>query len=495
MYSLSFLTFVSFSLSLLLTPVVRNVFQRIGVVDPPDGKRKLHHRPIPRVGGIAIALSYALAFGLLLLTNLRGGAIVWDALPFACKLFPAAGLVFAIGLLDDLVALRPVYKLLGQIAASLVAYSAGIHVTALGTQHLGSLWSVPITVLWLVACMNAMNLIDGVDGVAAGVGLFATLTSLVAALMQHNVELALATLPLAGCLLGFLRYNFSPASIFLGDCGSLFIGFLLGCYGVLWSQKSATMLGMVAPLIAFSIPLLDTSLAIARRFLRRQPIFRADRGHIHHRLLDRGLSPRKVAFLLYGICAIAAFFSLVIINSHYEMLVIVVFCTAIGIGVQHLRYIEFDMAGRMLLQGAFRRLLSAQISVHNFESTLALATTPDECWSVLTKAYKDFGFYQIEMQLAGHKYVDEVTQSDASRAWRVELPLSEDDYVHLTREFGPNPQHNVVAPFANVLRKTLESKLSTFSPANSALSSDLSPAQAYAEQWQYASAGTSCSDR
>jgi UDP-GlcNAc:undecaprenyl-phosphate GlcNAc-1-phosphate transferase len=139
------------------------------------------------------------------------------------------------------------------------------------------------------------------------------------------VELALATLPLAGCLLRFLRYNFNPASIFLGDCGSLFIGFLLGCYGVLWSQKSATMLGMAAPLMAFSIPLLDTTLAIARRFLRKKSIVGADRGHIHHRLLDRGLSPRKVAFLLYGICAIAALFSLVMVNNHYEVLIIAIF--------------------------------------------------------------------------------------------------------------------------------------------------------------------------
>ena len=495
MYSLLFLGFTSFLLSSLLTPIVSNVFRRLGIVDQPDNARKLHQRPIPRVGGVAIALSYALAFGLLVLTNLKGGVIVWGALPFAWRLFPAAGLVFAVGLLDDLVGLKPAPKLLGQIAASLVAYFAGIHIDAVGGQNFGHWWSAPVTVLWLVACMNAMNLIDGVDGLAAGVGLFATATSLAAALMQHNVELALATLPLAGCLLGFLRYNFNPASIFLGDCGSLFIGFLLGCYGVLWSQKSATMLGMAAPLMAFSIPLLDTSLAIARRFLRKESIFRGDRGHIHHRLLDRGLSPRKVALLLYGVCAIAAFFSLVMVNNHYEMLIVVLFCTAMGVGIQHLGYIEFDMAGQLLLQGAFRRLLNAQISINNFESTLARATTADECWSVLKKAYKDFGFYQIEMQLAGHKYVDEVSQSYASPAWRLEIPLSEDDYVRLTREFGPHPQHNVVAPFANVLRKTLELKLSTFSSAETLMGSELSSAEAYTEQWQYASVGNSCSDR
>src|SRR5437764_1589081 len=137
-----------------------------------------------------------------------------------------------------------------------------------------------------------MNLIDGLDGLASGIGLFASATALLAALLQNNIALAYATVPLVGCLLGFLRFNFNPATIFLGDCGSLFIGFLLGCYGVLWSQKSATILGMTAPLMALSIPLLDTTIAIIRRFVRQQPIFSGDRDHIHHRLLDRGLTPR-----------------------------------------------------------------------------------------------------------------------------------------------------------------------------------------------------------
>src|SRR5947208_12565007 len=127
----------------------------------------------------------------------------------------------------------------------------------------------------------------GGDGLAAGLGLFATLTMAIAALLHGNLTLAIATAPLAGALLGFLRYNFNPASIFLGDSGSLLVGFLLGCYGVLWTQKSATLLGMAAPLMALSIPLLDTALAIVRRFLRHQPIFGADRGHIHHKLLAR----------------------------------------------------------------------------------------------------------------------------------------------------------------------------------------------------------------
>jgi len=140
-----------------------------------------------------------------------------------------------------------------------------------------------------VACVNAFNLIDGLDGLAAGLGLFATLTTFAAALLQQNFELAIATVPLSGALLGFLRYNFSPATIFLGDCGSQTVGFLLGCYGVLWSQKATTLLGMTAPVMALSIPLLDTALSVARRLLGGRPIFRADRGHIHHRPWIAGL--------------------------------------------------------------------------------------------------------------------------------------------------------------------------------------------------------------
>ena len=157
--------------------------------------------------------------------------------------------------------------------------------------------AVPLTILWLVGCSNAFNLIDGLDGLATGVGLFATATAFLSALLTGNIALAIVTAPLLGALLGFLPYNFSPASIFMGDCGSLTVGFLLGCFGVIWSQKSATLLGMTAPLIALAIPLLDTALAIARRFLRRQPVFGADRGHIHHRLLARGFTPRRVAYI------------------------------------------------------------------------------------------------------------------------------------------------------------------------------------------------------
>lgn len=461
MYSLLFLGITAFFLSLWLTPVVRDLFLRLGVVDKPDNRRKLHKGPIPRVGGVAVALAYMLAFALLLVIPLHMGNVL-RAFPGSSKIFPAAGIVFFVGLFDDLLGLRPWQKLTGQTLAACAAYAAGIHVSSFGGAHLAPWLSLPLTVLWLVACTNALNLIDGIDGLAAGIGLLATTTSLLAAGMQHNMELALATLPLLGSLLGFLRYNFNPATIFLGDCGSLFVGFLLGCYGVLWSQKSATMLGMMAPLIALSIPLLDTSLAILRRYLRFAPIMSADRGHIHHRLLERGFAPRTVALLLYAICAVAAIFSLSMVNNKYEGFVVVMFGVFTLVGIQRLGFIEFDTFGRMFVEGSFRRLLSSQISLRHFEAALSLAKTSDECWELLREAYRAFGFVEMEMRLAGCVYSDSSPVSNGAKIWRLEIPLSPSDYVRLTRECGPSAQNSVVAGFADVLHRTLEAKLAAF---------------------------------
>jgi UDP-GlcNAc:undecaprenyl-phosphate/decaprenyl-phosphate GlcNAc-1-phosphate transferase len=489
MYSLLFLAFTSFVLSLLLTPVVRNIFRRLGLVDHPDDARKLHNRPIPRVGGIAVALAYTLAFGLLLVTNLKAGNIVWNAFPLIWKLFPAAVLIFVTGLLDDLFRLKPWQKLAGQIAAATVAYFAGVQVLGVGGSHFVAWWlSFPATIVWLVACCNALNLLDGIDGLAAGIGFVATATTVLAAAMQHNVELLMATVPLAACLLAFLRYNFNPATIFLGDCGSLFIGFLLGCDGVLWSQKSTTILGMTAPLMALSIPLLDTSLAILRRFLRRQPIFGADRNHIHHRLLERGFTPRRVALLLYGMGALAAVFSLSMASDYFEVPVILVFCIAAWIGIRHLGYVEFNTAGRMLMQGSFRNLLNAHITLKTFECKLSAAKTPDECWTILKNTYRDFGFYQVRLQLAGCYYTENAGKPDPSRIWKVEIPLSDHDYVHLVREFDSAAKHNTVAPFADILRKALEEKISVFLPKPS-LALDIQALEPIPAHYQTASAG------
>ncbi|MDR3413185.1 MAG: MraY family glycosyltransferase, partial [Formivibrio sp.] len=255
MYSLLFLGFVSLALSLVLTPLVRNLAWHYGIVDLPDQQRKIHNTPIPRLGGVAIFAAVIGAYGLLLIARLSSGAIVWDNLPLVLHLLPALAVVFGIGLIDDIVTVPPWVRLSAEAIAATFAWFGGVQIYAInGYSFSGDIVSLIVTVLWIVTCANAINLIDGVDGLATGVSLFASVTMLIAALLDHNFPMALALMPLAGALLGFLRFNFTPASIFLGDCGSLTIGFLLGCFGAVWSEKSTTLLGLTAPLIVLAVP-------------------------------------------------------------------------------------------------------------------------------------------------------------------------------------------------------------------------------------------------
>ena len=457
MYSLGLLACSSFLLALLLTPLCRNLFRRWNLVDHPDGGRHSHAIPIPRVGGIPIMAAYLGAFVLLLVTPFLAGGFVREGLPLTLRVFPAATLVFAVGLIDDLIELKPWQKFAAQALAACAAFWAGVAVTNLGGIAVPSWLSLPLTVLWLVGCSNAFNLIDGIDGLAAGAGLFATVTILVGALLHGNVPLAIATVPLAGALLGFLRFNFNPASIFLGDSGSLTIGFLLGCFGVLWGQKSTAMLGMTAPLMALAVPLIDTGVAIARRFLRRQPIMSADAGHIHHRLLARGLTPRRVALLLYGACGLAAGLSLLssIAQDQYKGLIILVFCAAAWIGVQHLGYVEFGVAGRMFAAGAFRRHLNNQLALQAFEEALAVSATTEERWRAICESCRRFGFTHVELQLNGRLFEKALVDTNGNPVWNLEITLADGDHLRLKRCFGESQVPTVLVPFAEALHKNL----------------------------------------
>jgi UDP-GlcNAc:undecaprenyl-phosphate GlcNAc-1-phosphate transferase len=461
MYSLLTLALASFTLSFLLTPLIRNLALRFALLDRPDHLRKLHTAPVPRIGGLPIALAYLAALGILLLSPLQGDTIVEQSLPLIWKLLPAAVLVFATGLFDDLIGLKPWQKLLGQLAAASLAYWAGVQIHGFASYSITGWLAFPITLLWLIGCTNAINLIDGVDGLAVGVGLFATITTLVAALLQGNMTLALATAPLAGALVGFLRYNFNPASIFLGDSGSLWLGFLLGCYAVIWSQKSATLLGMTAPLIALSIPLLDTALSILRRFLRGQPIFGADRSHIHHRLLDRGLTPRRAVLLLYAVCGLAAAFSLLqsTLRNQFAGLVIVLFCAAAWLGIQHLGYAELTVARRLIFRGTFHRVFNAQLQFRTLEQALTAATSVEECWQIIRDASRDSGFTHLALQLDHTVFEESLRHAEPSNSWTMRMPLSGSGLLNLTGEFEDPDRAMVAAPFAHAMRRSLQSAL------------------------------------
>ena len=456
MYSLIFLCVVSFALSLFLTPLVRNTARRLGFVDRPDHNRKIHSLPIPRVGGVAIVAATLGAYALLFLARLSAGQIIRSEVPFAVRLLPAILVIFAVGLADDIFDVRPWHKLAGQIVAAILAWTGGIHLGAIGGHPFSPTTSFVLTIVWIVACANAVNLIDGVDGLAVGVGLFATITTLIAGLLHGNMELVYATAPLAGALLGFLRFNFNPASIFLGDSGSLTLGFLLGCYGIVWSEKSTTLLSLTAPLLALSVPLLDACLAIVRRFFRQKPIFQADRGHIHHRMLSQGLTPRRVVIVLYGFCAIAAAASLMMTAMHqkYQGFIIVLVCLTAWLGLQHLGYNEFGVAGKLALGGAIRGLLSAQLALIGVEQELSKAKTLEECWTVLCNACTQFGFSGIELQLDGVKYRGETIGS-----WYVRIDFPGHGYVNLMRKHGAKDRGAAAVLFIDCVARILTHKL------------------------------------
>ena len=386
--------------ALLVTPVVGKIFVQYGIVDRPDGQRKLHHGAIPRVGGIIIVASYLAAFGAFAALHHNWMSEISRDNHQILLLVLAAAIIFFLGLWDDLFGLRASLKLAIQIAAAGMVVWAGLRVDCLFYHPMSFVVSTAFTVFWLVLCTNAFNLIDGMDGLATGIGLFASLTVLCVGLWTGSVPLVLATIPLAGALIGFLCFNFSPASVFLGDSGSYTIGFLLGCFGIIWSEKSTTVLGMAAPALAFTVPLLDVWLSVVRRFLRMKPLFEADHGHIHHKILDLGLTTRRAAMALYGLTVLCATLSLALSFGHhrYGGIVITAFCLLILGTVGALRYEELRLALVLLRPGEFCRALNSRLTFQSAKEQLRHAHGTMEQWVALRTACSDLGFCYVELE-------------------------------------------------------------------------------------------------
>ncbi|MDP2299550.1 MAG: MraY family glycosyltransferase [Coriobacteriia bacterium] len=287
------------------TPLVRLVGLRWGIVSHPGG-RHVHQGAIPRIGGVAMFAGFAAA----VLVRLAGERFWgWQAAltePGAPVLGVLGALVimFGVGLADDVLDLRPRTKFLGQIAASVVAYVAGASVDFIGDPLGGGLvmlglLSIPVTLLWMTGFANVINLIDGLDGLAAGVTAIAGVSLLVLAVQSNQPLAAVLAAGIVGACLGFLRFNFNPASIFMGDSGALFLGFALACISLLGVMKSVAAITLVVPLLIIGVPVFDTFSAIVRRRRHGRPIQEADKGHIHHRLLGRGFNQKQTVLIIY----------------------------------------------------------------------------------------------------------------------------------------------------------------------------------------------------
>ncbi|MGH7283585.1 MAG: glycosyltransferase family 4 protein, partial [Polyangiaceae bacterium] len=284
MFSVAAAFLLALIVTAVLTPLVRRVALAGGVVDAPSARR-VHQKKIPRLGGIAIVIGfYAPLLALFALDT--GTARIFFHSPHMVGGLVTGSLVIAgLGLYDDLVGAGAKTKLLVQSLAATAAFVGGLRIDALNLPLVGNLqmgaFALPVTILWIAAIVNALNLIDGLDGLAAGIAFFACVTNFVVAFLTHNILIALMTGTLGGAIIGFLFYNFNPAKIFMGDSGSMFLGFMLACASLLGagSQKSPTLIAILVPLLALGLPIMDMLFAIARRFLERRSIFSPDRRH------------------------------------------------------------------------------------------------------------------------------------------------------------------------------------------------------------------------
>lgn len=297
---------LGFLATILLVPMARRIAVACGALDKPNA-RKVHQVPMPLWGGLAVFFGFVIALGLMLAfsTPLRE-ALTQRLTSHLIGMFLAGGLIVVVGMWDDRYCMAAKVKLACQLGIGLLMIWFGIRIDYLSVPYYGVIFLEPwqgvlMTLFWIVGITNALNLLDGLDGLLAGVSLTTAMVFLVVALLKGQFVVALVMAALAGCALGFLRYNFNPAQIFMGDTGSLFFGLMFAGWSIIGLLKSTATLALVIPVCLMGVPILDTSMAIIRRSMSGRPIFQPDKEHLHHRLLGLGLSQRQVVVLIYFI--------------------------------------------------------------------------------------------------------------------------------------------------------------------------------------------------
>jgi len=298
--------------SLAATPLVKTLAGKVGAVDVPKDNRRMHDHPIPRLGGLAIFLGFVIAVLLLIPLDAPKKGMLLGAV-----------IIVVLGVFDDIHALPALPKFVVQIVAALIAALAGNRIEVLSNPNIFSdnpTWvlgwlSVPVTVIWIVAITNAVNLIDGLDGLACGVSTISSVIMLVIALMVSELDVAMMMGALAGACIGFLPYNFNPAKIFMGDTGATFLGYIMATVSVQGMFKMYNLISFVAPFLMLGLPIFDVCFAVIRRVSKGQSPMKPDRSHVHHRLIDMGLSQKQTVGVLYVISAILGLSAVVLTAS------------------------------------------------------------------------------------------------------------------------------------------------------------------------------------
>ncbi|HBI14640.1 MAG TPA: undecaprenyl/decaprenyl-phosphate alpha-N-acetylglucosaminyl 1-phosphate transferase [Desulfobulbaceae bacterium] len=421
MTSIIFIFFLALLASFFLTPFVGKVAKRFDIVDQPSD-RKVHTAPIPRVGGVALFLAF---FTSLLLFSLNKYMLrdLIEREQRVSVFIIGAVLIFGLGLWDDLRRLPSSAKFAGQIGVATLLYFGGFQIHAVSLPFAGAvqlgIFSLPITIFWFILVINAINLIDGLDGLAAGVTLFVSITMMVTCLANKRLLEALCFASLSGTLLGFLRYNFNPASIFMGDCGSYFLGYLLASLSLLGSIKGQFATAMLIPVIALGVPLIDTLWAPLRRFALGRKMFQPDSGHLHHQLLRLGYSQRRAVLILYAFTIVLGLVSIVMVHAKDEAAALILLVVGSGV-IFTGRFIGlrvFFGSGRV---GHWLHEVSdvtgmthERRSFFNHQLAISSAATLDDLWAALCRAVADLDMDLADLVLYAQPPSNQCTEGGA----------------------------------------------------------------------------------
>jgi UDP-GlcNAc:undecaprenyl-phosphate GlcNAc-1-phosphate transferase len=394
--------------ALVLTPLVARIARRLGLVDVL-GPRKVHSCPVPRIGGVAILLSMLIPTILVTALDNTVGSALREIQTKVIVMLGAATFVLLMGLVDDVRGLRARTKLLLQVMAAAAVCGFGVRIEGFAVGDLFTLsfgWLAwPITILWIVGITNAINLIDGLDGLAAGISAVACGVIAVFAISTGQPVMAVLMLALLGSLIGFLYFNFNPAKIFMGDCGSMLVGFVLATSSVMCASKSAALVGLALPALALGVPIFDTLFSMVRRILERRSVFSPDRGHFHHRLLKMGLRQRHVVLIMYGVTALVAGLGMFMMATRDAGTV------AVFVSVAVLLLLLFRVAGSVHLRDSLAALRQnmalareARDQKQTFEAAILRtgeARSFDEWWQALCAAAGQLEFASLALSVEG----------------------------------------------------------------------------------------------
>jgi UDP-GlcNAc:undecaprenyl-phosphate GlcNAc-1-phosphate transferase len=437
---------------LLLSPAAGRLARRVGALD------RTREPPIPRGGGLGIVAAAALALAVLSALFEPSRNMLLASVKELGPLYAGGAAIVVLGFADDVWRLKASLKLAIEAGIAIGLYALGVRVETLwlpfGIVGLGHAAGIAFTVLWILLITNAFNLLDGIDGAAGGAAVFALLALLVTSVSLGNPLAAFQAAAVAGATLGFLPYNLAPARLFLGDVGSLWLGFVLATLSLKGATKGPTLVAIAIPVVAFALPLLDTLIAVVRRAARGAPIFQGDREHLHHRLLAEGLTPRQAIALIYAVSAAFALASMLFLNPNVRGVAVVL--TMVGavlfFAVRYLHLHEFSELARIAQRGIVQgRAISFNVEVRKAAQTLADSTTWAEIEGVLAGLFRSSEFDAVRLAIydGGPGTPRREYRLEQGEAIEERVPIAQDEWgVHLPFQVGPSGAvHGELAAF------------------------------------------------